>query len=78
MVTFNLTVPWYAKRRAYSEYSGKGAKTKNSIAFLPANHAARIQLRVLPSLWAFWAAVVASTLDLGGMRLRNTQAAAHG
>jgi hypothetical protein len=32
---------------------------------------AGIQLRVLPNLWAFWEAVIASTLDFSGIRLRN-------
>jgi hypothetical protein len=32
---------------------------------------AGIQLRVLPNLHAFWDAVVASTLDFSGIRLRN-------
>lgn len=34
---------------------------------------AGIQLRVLPSLWPFWDAVVASTLGFSGIRLRNAQ-----
>lgn len=38
--------------------------------------AAGIQLRVLPRLWDFWDAVVASTLDFSGIRLRNAQEAA--
>ncbi len=32
---------------------------------------AGIQLRVLPSLWEFWDAVVDSTLGFSGIRLRN-------
>lgn len=32
---------------------------------------AGIQLRVLPTLWPFWDAVVASTLSFSGIRLRN-------
>jgi hypothetical protein len=32
---------------------------------------AGIQLRVLPNLWPFWDAVVASTLGFSGIRLRN-------
>jgi hypothetical protein len=35
------------------------------------HEAAGIQLRVLPNLWAFWDAVVRSTLDHSGIRLRN-------
>jgi hypothetical protein len=34
---------------------------------------AGIQLRVLPSLWPFWDAVVASTLGYSGIRLRNAR-----
>lgn len=34
---------------------------------------ADIQLRVLPSLWPFWNAVVASTLGFSGIRLRNAK-----
>jgi hypothetical protein len=33
--------------------------------------AAGIQLRVLPNLWPFWAAVSASSLGFSGIRLRN-------
>lgn len=32
---------------------------------------AGIQLRVLPNLWTFWDAVVATTLGFSGIRLRN-------
>jgi hypothetical protein len=32
-----------------------------------------IQLRVLPNLWPFWDAVITSTLDFSGIRLRNAQ-----
>jgi Family of unknown function (DUF6886) len=32
---------------------------------------AGIQLRVLPNLWPFWDAVIASTLGFSGIRLRN-------
>ncbi|WP_374754900.1 DUF6886 family protein [Pseudonocardia sp. N23] len=32
-----------------------------------------IQLRVLPRLGAFWAAVVACTLEFGAIRLGNAQ-----
>jgi hypothetical protein len=32
---------------------------------------AGIQLRVLPNLWSFWDAVVASTLGFSGIRLKN-------
>ena len=32
---------------------------------------ARIQLRVLPSLWPFWDAVTVSTLGYSGIRLKN-------
>jgi hypothetical protein len=39
---------------------------------LVALHAeAGIQLRVLPNLWPFWAAVRASSLQFSGIRLRN-------
>jgi hypothetical protein len=38
---------------------------------LALHEVAGIQLRVLPSLWAFWDAVVASTLDFSGIRLHN-------
>jgi hypothetical protein len=34
---------------------------------------AGIQLRVLPNLWSFWDAVVASTLGYSGIRLRNAR-----
>lgn len=34
---------------------------------------AGIQLRVLPSLWSFWDAVVASSLGYSGIRLRNAR-----
>jgi hypothetical protein len=34
---------------------------------------AGIELRVLPNLWAFWEAVVASTLGFSGIRLRNAR-----
>lgn len=37
------------------------------------HEAAGIQLRVLPNLWEFWDAVVASTLDFSGIRLHNAQ-----
>jgi hypothetical protein len=37
------------------------------------HEAAGIQLRVLPTLWDFWDAVVASTLDFSGIRLRNAR-----
>lgn len=32
---------------------------------------AGIQLRLLPQLWTFWDAVVASTMEFSGIRLRN-------
>jgi hypothetical protein len=35
------------------------------------HEAAGIQLRVLPNLWRFWDAVVASTMEFSGIRLRN-------
>jgi hypothetical protein len=35
------------------------------------HEAAGIQLRVLPNLWPFWDAVIASTLGFSGIRLRN-------
>jgi hypothetical protein len=34
---------------------------------------AGIELRVLPELWTFWAAVTASTLGFSGIRLRNAR-----
>ncbi|HEX4815060.1 MAG TPA: hypothetical protein VFV66_20145 [Nonomuraea sp.] len=34
---------------------------------------AGIQLRVLPRLWPFWSAVVESTLEFSGIRLRNAR-----
>jgi hypothetical protein len=34
---------------------------------------AGIQLRVLDNLWPFWDAVVASTVDFSGIRLRNAR-----
>jgi hypothetical protein len=34
---------------------------------------AGIQLRVLPNLWPFWAAVTGSTLGFSGIRLRNAR-----
>lgn len=37
------------------------------------HEAAGIQLRLLPTLGGFWAAVVASTLGFSGIRLRNAQ-----
>lgn len=33
--------------------------------------AARIELRIVPSLWPFWRRVVASTVEFSGIRLRN-------
>ena len=36
---------------------------------------AGIHLRVLPSLWAFWAEVTASTMQWSGIRLRNAKGA---
>jgi hypothetical protein len=39
---------------------------------------AGIELRVLPSLWAFWAAVARSTLGFSGIRLRNARSAERG
>jgi len=38
---------------------------------------AEIELRALPNLWPLWNAVVASTLEFSGMRLRNAQPAAY-
>jgi len=35
---------------------------------------AGIELRLLSNLWPFWEAVVASTLDFSGIRLRNARA----
>lgn len=40
---------------------------------LALHDAAGIQLRVLPSLWAFWDAVTASTLAHSGIRMRNAR-----
>ncbi|SFP80801.1 hypothetical protein SAMN05421810_103478 [Amycolatopsis arida] len=40
---------------------------------LRSHEEADIQLRVLPNLWSFWDAVVASTLGFSGIRLRNAQ-----
>jgi hypothetical protein len=40
---------------------------------LALHEAAGIQLRVLPNLWPFWDAVVASTLEFSGIRMRNAQ-----
>lgn len=37
------------------------------------HEAAGIQLRVLPNLWAFWDAVVDSSLGFSGIRLRNAE-----
>lgn len=34
--------------------------------------AARIELRVTPSIWPWWSAVAGSTLEFSGSRLRNT------
>ena len=34
---------------------------------------AGVQLRVLPTLWDFWAEVIVSTLDFSGIRLRNAR-----
>lgn len=36
---------------------------------------AEIELRVLPNLWPLWNAVIASTLEYSGMRLRNARPA---
>ena len=36
---------------------------------------AEIELRVLPNLWPLWNAVIASTLEFSGMRLRNAKPA---
>lgn len=38
---------------------------------LALHHEAGIELRVLPNLWPFWDAVITSTLDFSGIRLRN-------
>lgn len=45
---------------------------------LQLHEAAGIQLRVLPTLWDFWDAVVTSTLDFSGIRLRNARDAPRG
>ena len=43
-----------------------------TVADLPGRHAAAgIPLRTLPNLWPLWDAVVGSTLEFSGMRLRN-------
>ena len=36
---------------------------------------AQIELRIVPNLWPLWNAVVASTLEYSGMRLRNARPA---
>lgn len=41
------------------------------------HHEAGIELRVLPTLWPFWDAVVTSTLDFSGIRLRNALPRTH-
>ncbi len=33
--------------------------------------AARIELRITPSIWPFWRRVTASTVEFSGSRLRN-------
>lgn len=39
---------------------------------LPGRHvAARIELRVTPSIWPFWQRVISSTVEFSGSRLRN-------
>jgi hypothetical protein len=44
---------------------------------LLARHAeAWIELRILPNLWPLWDAVIGSTLEFSGIRLRNAQPAA--
>jgi hypothetical protein len=40
---------------------------------LDVHEAAGIQLRVLPNLWSFWDAVVASSLGFSGIRLGNAR-----
>jgi len=46
---------------------------RTSIGDLVGRHAAAgIALRTLPNLWPLWDAVIASTLEFSGMRLRNT------
>jgi hypothetical protein len=35
--------------------------------------AARIPLRMVPNIWPLWDAVVASTLEFSGIRLRNAR-----
>ena len=43
---------------------------------LLARHAAaQIELRLVPNLWPLWEAIVASTLEYSGMRLRNAEPA---
>lgn len=38
---------------------------------MPRHAAAGIELRLTPDIWPFWRAVVASTLNFSGSRLRN-------
>jgi len=39
---------------------------------LPGRHAAaRIELRITPSIWPFWRRVTASTVEFSGSRLGN-------
>ena len=40
---------------------------------LALHEAAGIELRLMPNLWPFWDAVVASTLEFSGIRLANAQ-----
>jgi hypothetical protein len=40
---------------------------------LDCHEAAGIQLRLLPSLWPFWEAVIASSVGFSGIRLRNAR-----
>lgn len=39
---------------------------------LGAHVRARIELRLVPSIWPFWRRVVDSTVEFSGSRLRNT------
>jgi hypothetical protein len=42
-------------------------------SLLAAHEAAEIELRVLPNLWPYWNAVIASTVGYSGIRLRNAK-----
>jgi tRNA(Met) C34 N-acetyltransferase TmcA len=40
---------------------------------LAVHEAAGIELRLMPNLWIFWDAVVASTIEFSGIRLANAR-----